>query len=384
MSQKQGLIVGGIIALFWAVVFIVVLAQSGKSSSESGSEAKEAKKEVAKVEPRKPKKEPKAIMRKEVEADPITEPRQAQPTSEPEPVVAKKLPPLDDIYVLDPINEIGIKINPKIKLPDPTEKTPPKKQPEPKSKSEPEKEIPIPGKLFKEIVPGYQTRQIQGFTVLLSTKAIEEAKKQGGKPFQAIIDEFDGLVRVLPAHSLNNFRRTGIWIEWDNVDPRRPNVLAKYYAAWVWELPPTEHPLKAAAVDVVSLKNVTRVKAMSKSKPQLVFLHEMSHMIHHKVVGEDYPDVELAYRQAMERGLYQKVMHDSGKEARAYAATNKFEYFAELSCAYLDRGSFYPFTREELREYDFVGYKLMELVWGRPKPPAKVSQPRTDLPKIPD
>jgi hypothetical protein len=39
------------------------------------------------------------------------------------------------------------------------------------------------------------------------------------------------------------------------------------------------------------------------------------------------------------------------------------DYFTELSCAYLDRSSCFPFNREDLKNYDDVGYDLMVKTW---------------------
>src|SRR5205085_11538030 len=37
-------------------------------------------------------------------------------------------------------------------------------------------------------------------------------------------------------------------------------------------------------------------------------------------------------------------------------------------CAYLDRCAYYPFTREDLKEYDPAGYALMARIWGNTDP----------------
>ena len=65
----------------------------------------------------------------------------------------------------------------------------------------------------------------------------------------------------------------------------------------------------------------------------------------------------------MDRRLYDQVQTDRGGLERAYAATNPAEYFAELTCAYLDRCHYFPFTREDLKDHDPTGYRLMETVW---------------------
>jgi hypothetical protein len=50
---------------------------------------------------------------------------------------------------------------------------------------------------------------------------------------------------------------------------------------------------------------------------------------------------------------------------KPYAATNDHEYFAELTCCYMDKLHYFPFTRDDLKTHDPNGYKLMEAVWGK-------------------
>jgi hypothetical protein len=72
-------------------------------------------------------------------------------------------------------------------------------------------------------------------------------------------------------------------------------------------------------------------------------------------LGNENRDILAAYRSAMERKLYPK----------AYAKANDHEYFAEVSCAYLDRCNHPPYTADELKDYDPEAYKLCEKVWGK-------------------
>jgi hypothetical protein len=98
----------------------------------------------------------------------------------------------------------------------------------------------------------------------------------------------------------------------------------------------------------------------------------MAHAFHDRILGRDYPAVKIAYRQAMDRKLYDivdtRIFVDLGQfqieRHPAYARTNHWEYFAELSGAYLNlQTQYYPFTRSELAEHDAGGYALMEAVW---------------------
>lgn len=229
---------------------------------------------------------------------------------------------------------------------------------------EPDEPVAVPGKLLPEVVPGYQTRQLQGFSLLLSTQAIREGAKHRGKPFGALQAEFDGLVRVLPASALKHLRGILVWVEWDNIDRENPKTLAKYYGGRIWRLDGSAHPLKSNAVEVLSLKLLAEEKAAAREKSSLILLHELAHAVHHLALGHENPAVVFAYNQAMDRRLYDKVKDAFGRECRAYAATNNAEYFAELSCAYLDRCRYFPFTRAELAEHDPTGFRLMQSVWG--------------------
>jgi len=273
--------------------------------------------------------------------------------------------------IIDP--DEGRASQPKAKLPDPPKLQLPGMQvPE---EDQHAKDVPVPGeKLAKPDVPGYEARKYNGFTFLLSTLAIFEGKKAHGKPFTALTEEFDRLVEVLPKTSVPPLRKVLIWIEWDNIDELYPNALAKYYHASIWALPPTAQSLKVASIEVLSLKNLAREKDLAVDR--LVLLHELAHAVHDRIVGFDNQDVLFAYQQAMDRRLYDikadKAKNGAGPFGRRvfrstyYAGTNANEYFAELTCAYLDRLLYYPFNRDELKEYDAAGYRLMEKVWGKP------------------
>jgi hypothetical protein len=120
---------------------------------------------------------------------------------------------------------------------------------------------------------------------------------------------------------------------------------------------------KANNIEILNMRHLTEKWQPGKPSEQIVLLHEMCHAVHSHILGNKNPIIMAAYNQAMDRQLYQDVKHESGRSARAYASTSDHEYFAELSCAYLDRCAWYPFTREELKEYDAVGFKLMEEIW---------------------
>src|SRR5262249_29497096 len=90
-----------------------------------------------------------------------------------------------------------------------------------------------------------------------------------------------------------------------------------------------------------------------------VILHEVAHAVHFELLGgNNNQRIKAAYKQAMERKLY---------DPKLYVATNEAEFFAELTCAYFGQLHHYPRNRAELKKHDPVTYKLMESVWGQPK-----------------
>lgn len=93
-------------------------------------------------------------------------------------------------------------------------------------------------------------------------------------------------------------------------------------------------------------------------------VHEFSHAHQLEHWPEKQPDILGAWQHAMKLGLYHNVKDEQGKSiAKAYAATNQLEYFAELSCMYFARCDYYPFDRKELKSYDPVGYAMIEKMW---------------------
>ena len=96
-----------------------------------------------------------------------------------------------------------------------------------------------------------------------------------------------------------------------------------------------------------------------------VLIHEFAHAWHLEQWPEKQPDILAAWQNAVDEKLYEGVKDLQGRRiARAYAATNQLEYFAELSCAYFFRGEYEPFDREALRQRDPTGFAMLEKMWG--------------------
>jgi hypothetical protein len=237
-------------------------------------------------------------------------------------------------------------------------------------------------------IPGYEVRKIQGFKVAINHKVLEQPTDEFPvKPLDVLESELKDLGRVLPAKWLVELHKVPVWVEWDEGDDDSGSrVIAQYlggsFLAYARQGP--NAALRANNIEILTLRGLTQIKQRDgNARNQIVLLHELVHAIHDKCIalGFNNPDIRAAYRLAMDRKLYDKVQHVSGQTRRAYASTNEAEYFAEISCAYLDRCNYFPFTRDDLKGYDPTGYKLMEQVWGKPETIARLIAPEKNRPR---
>jgi hypothetical protein len=212
-------------------------------------------------------------------------------------------------------------------------------------------------------VPEYRTYTVQGFTVLIHDEVFGDAAKKFDRPPLDVLDaELATVVEVVNPKSADALRRLVIWVEWDEsssgVENGRPGIAVAVYRSGSQASMVADglHPLKANTVDVLNMKSLTQEHQPKRDSGRCVLLHEFAHAVHDQLIGRDSPQVKVAYAQAMERKLYDAKTH--------YAATSAAEFFAELTCCYLDKLHYYPNTRADLKKHDPATFKLMETVWS--------------------
>lgn len=221
-----------------------------------------------------------------------------------------------------------------------------------------------------ELIPGYKTRAIEGFKVHLNNTVLKEneASPLQRKPLEVLEHELKTIKRVFYPSTVAVLQRgLTVFVEWDEQDEANPNAIARYYGgSQLAMLKKGKNPLKANNVEIMRLKVIATMQQPGNKFQRCTLLHEFAHAVHHQVLKFDNQQIKEVYQLAMTRKLYDEVETITGRKTKAYAATNEHEYFAELSCSYLYRGDYFPFTREDLKKHDPEGYKLMQLVWGKP------------------
>ena len=223
---------------------------------------------------------------------------------------------------------------------------------------------------------GYTAKVVRGFTLYISdeSKTHLEDEQYELKPLEVLDKELAGIERVMLPKMVTLLKTVKIFVEWDMPESHPQGggtIVARYFYDSAGGLAMAQSGKdwrKANNIEILNTKYLTEKWQPGKSRDQIVLLHELSHAVEAHLLQAYVPALKAAFQQAMDRGLYANVKHETGREAKAYAATNDREYFAELSCAYLDRCAYFPFTREELKEYDSVGFQLMEKIWGKGDP----------------
>ena len=96
-------------------------------------------------------------------------------------------------------------------------------------------------------------------------------------------------------------------------------------------------------------------------------LHGCSGIFTLLLAGRDHPAIRAMYDRALEAGKYECVglIDDPASHHRAYGLQCELEFFASLSVAFLGGvNDYYPFRREDLREFDPESYADLVHIWG--------------------
>lgn len=214
---------------------------------------------------------------------------------------------------------------------------------------------------------GYTVRTLRGFTVLIHESVINQhPDRWQRRPLDVLELEFDDLKRVLKPKIFELIRGVPVFVTWDAA-PTNSGVVAVYRSVPDPSRLKGEAKAKANCIEILTLRRLGELRPPGSHFQQIVTLHEMAHAVHHRLLGFDAPEVLAAFQQAVDRKLYDDSWDRTNRRGRAYARTNANEYFAEVSCAYLDSCHFYPFTYSDLRSHDPAGFALAEAVWKTPE-----------------
>ncbi len=202
----------------------------------------------------------------------------------------------------------------------------------------------------------YVKHTIQGFAVLIHPEVLRHPQDADRMKVE-LESQLKVILRDLPTKAMERLKKVRLWVEWE----KKPNGGAEFHVSRTWLHANGYNPEKAGDIEISNTRNFVN---WSRSSQPCMVMHELAHAYHHLVLGEKHAGIEAAFKQAVDRKLYESVGYVLGGNKRAYALSNAKEYYAELTEAYFGKNDFFPYTRSELAKHDPVGFQLMESTWG--------------------
>lgn len=212
-------------------------------------------------------------------------------------------------------------------------------------------------------VVGRQTRQIEGWTVLISDDLLEKEKAATDRAMELLTLQLQEIVRVVPAPAVVELRKVPLWFtpEYSGVKPR-----AEYHPGAGWLRDNKRDPAMEKGVEFT---NVQIFERETKRMPNFA-LHELAHAYHDRFLKNGFgnDEIKAAFENAKSQGLYDEVEQRFGDgrsaKVRAYAMSSPMEYFAESSEAFFSTNDFFPFTRDQLARHDPQITEVLKKLWG--------------------
>ena len=182
-----------------------------------------------------------------------------------------------------------------------------------------------------------------------------------------VTDGIKRFINVVPKESLEFLKTIPIWVSNEPTYPLRENErgVIPFHHDENWLRDHGLNPHMAPGVHVINPEAALVEHKIFEWGP-MTMLHELAHAYHIVHLGYDDSNITKSFTKAMARGLYLKVPDRKDKEklVKAYAASNKAEYFAEATEAYFGHNDWFPHNRKELKKYDPGGFKMVEQAWG--------------------
>jgi hypothetical protein len=209
------------------------------------------------------------------------------------------------------------------------------------------------GKTFK-----YMVENVAGWEVLVRDTMWMKWPRMTSETLEIVRHQLTEIARALPAHTVAMLRAVPIYVT--NSRPENPSS-AHFINSRTWLIDNAEDESMYQCIEIVSPKQFIRA---TRVQPCLM-LHELAHAYQIRYFDfNENVELRTLYDNAMKSRKYQ-VLPYTHTLREHYASTNFKEYFAEASEAYWGRNDFYPFDREELKEYDPELFEFVQWVWLR-------------------
>lgn len=212
----------------------------------------------------------------------------------------------------------------------------------------------------------YELRKIKHGKVFVEAQLLQEEPELAKRALKRLEVNRLKALQLLPPHTRARLQKLPFYLLYGSkakgggydsgleyIQPTSPDFHPNYDSRW------------RSVIVIFSASNYTRISDFWALK---VMIHEFAHAHQLEQFPETQDDIMRAWQEAMKLRLYHDIENDRRQKlAKAYAATNQLEYFAELSSVYFVGAEYFPFTRHVLEIYDPVGYGMVEKMWGLKK-----------------
>lgn len=207
----------------------------------------------------------------------------------------------------------------------------------------------------------YMVEKLLGWEVLVEDTVWLERPKLTRESLIMVHGSLSNVIAAMPRSAVELLQTIPIYI----TDTRSSGRAAHVHMSAEWLREHGEDEMKVHAVDICDPTLLSRYLI---DQPWMI-LHELSHAYHAKFFSaEDLSELESLHRRALQAGKYGKLPYLSTIRDH-YGATNPHEYFAESSEAYWGKNDFYPFNRDDLKDYDPEMYYFVAKVWRKESAP---------------
>ena len=212
----------------------------------------------------------------------------------------------------------------------------------------------------------YEKVQVMGWDLYIE-KSISKDKALNAVILKEVREGIKRFIKIVPPDAIKFLQTIPIWASNEPTYPMRKNErgVIPFHRDKTWLRDHDLNPHMAPGVHIINPRAALLDHKIFEWGP-MTMLHELAHAYHNVKLGLSNTDIRSAYGSAMARGLYLKVPDRKfkNKKVKAYAASNKEEYFAEVTEAYFGKNDWFPHNRKELKEYDPKAYLMVEKVWG--------------------
>ena len=209
---------------------------------------------------------------------------------------------------------------------------------------------------------GYTNYTLSGFNVLVQDTAFTNDSLLTNNAIDLMETKLIEISQFnIDPIKLDSLKAVPIFMDWNT-----SSGAAGYHPSRAWLIANGYIPEKAKSIEISNIANF--INWTNLNQPYMV-MHELAHAYHHRVLDFNSTIITNAFNNAVSSNLHTNVSYHSGggnyyNVPTAYALTNEFEYFAEITEAYFGLNDFYPFDYNDLRNYDTVGFNACVSVWG--------------------